>query len=59
MHVARRLDRLPGYAFADMDRLRDERVAAGADVIDFGVGDPTEPTPEGVVRAAEQSLCHQ
>jgi LL-diaminopimelate aminotransferase len=56
MHVARRLDQLPGYAFADMDRLRDERVAAGVDVIDFGVGDPTEPTPEGVVKAAEQSL---
>jgi LL-diaminopimelate aminotransferase len=56
MHIARRLDRLPGYAFADMDRLCEERVAAGADVIDFGVGDPTEPTPEAVVQAAEESL---
>jgi LL-diaminopimelate aminotransferase len=56
MHIARRLDRLPGYAFADLDRLRDERRGAGADVIDFGVGDPTEPTPEGVVRAAALSL---
>ncbi|MHC5210097.1 MAG: aminotransferase class I/II-fold pyridoxal phosphate-dependent enzyme [Planctomycetota bacterium] len=56
MHIAQRLDRLPGYAFADMDRLRDERIGAGADVIDFGVGDPTDPTPEVVVKAAEESL---
>ena len=52
LRTAARLTSLGNYAFAELDRLRDERVAAGADVIDFGVGDPTEPTPEPVVQAA-------
>ncbi len=58
MRTAQRLTGLMGYAFAELDRLRDERLAAGADVIDFGVGDPTEPTPDPVVAAAMESLDH-
>lgn len=53
---SRRIDELPPYAFAELDRLREERAAQGADVIDFGVGDPTDPTPEAVVEAAVRSL---
>jgi LL-diaminopimelate aminotransferase len=56
MKTSARLDALPAYAFAEMDRLRDEQRAAGADVIDFGVGDPTEPTPEPIARAAAEAL---
>ncbi len=56
LRTSARLAALGHYAFAEMDRLREEREAAGADVIDFGVGDPTEPTPEVVVHAAERSL---
>jgi LL-diaminopimelate aminotransferase len=56
LHTASRLAALGHYAFAELDRLREERAAAGADVIDFGVGDPTEPTPEPVVRAAIAGL---
>lgn len=51
-----RLAALTGYAFDELDRLRDARVADGADVIDFGVGDPTEPTPDVVVEAARAGL---
>ena len=56
VRCARRIDDLPPYAFAELDRLREERAAQGADVIDFGVGDPTDPTPELVVEAAVKSL---
>lgn len=56
MKISARLDALPAYAFAELDRLRDERLAAGVDVIDFGVGDPTEPTPEPIARAAANDL---
>jgi len=56
MRPARRLDVAAGYAFAELDALRDRRRAAGADVIDFGVGDPTEPTPELVIEAARRGL---
>lgn len=45
-----------GYAFDELDKLRDARRGAGVDVIDFGVGDPTEPVPEPVVQAASEGL---
>lgn len=54
--IASRLSRLPGYAFDELDRLRVQRVAEGADVIDFGVGDPTEPVPQSVIDAAAAGL---
>jgi LL-diaminopimelate aminotransferase len=51
-----RLASLPGYPFAEIDRqvarLRDE----GHDPVDFGVGDPTEPTPEVVRRAIQEAV---
>jgi len=39
------------YAFAQIDRIKDDLKSRGVDVIDFGVGDPTSPTP-GIVRTA-------
>ena len=50
MRTARRIDAIPPYLFAEIDRKVAERKAAGVDVISFGVGDPDLPTPEfGVV----------
>jgi acetylornithine aminotransferase len=45
------LDRLEQYPFARLDAWRAEACARGIDVIDFGVGDPREPTP-GFIRDA-------
>ncbi len=56
MKTSARLAALPPYAFAELDRLLGERLAAGADVIDFGVGDPLELPPAGVVAAAVTAL---
>lgn len=42
---AARLDRLPPYLFIEIDRKKREAIAAGKDVISFGVGDPDRPTP--------------
>ncbi|GJM20128.1 MAG: LL-diaminopimelate aminotransferase [Planctomycetota bacterium] len=57
MRHAQRLDALAGaYAFAELDRLCAERRADGVDVIDFGVGDPTDPTPDVIVNAARDGL---
>ena len=44
--AAARLDRLPPYAFKAIDDKVRELRAKGIDAIDFGVGDPSEPTPE-------------
>jgi len=48
---ARRLERLPPYLFAQLERKIDEKRAAGMDVISLGIGDPDTPTPAMVVEA--------
>jgi LL-diaminopimelate aminotransferase len=48
---AKRLERLPPYLFAELERKIREKKAAGVDVISLGIGDPDTPTPEAVVEA--------
>jgi len=43
---SRRVSSIGSYAFAEVDRLVEKLRAAGVSPIDFGVGDPTVPTPE-------------
>jgi LL-diaminopimelate aminotransferase len=63
MRTARRIDAIPPYLFAEIDRKIAERRAAGVDVISFGIGDPDLPTPDFVVeelaRAARDPSTHQ
>lgn len=48
------LDELPPYLFVEIDRRKREAIAAGKEVIDFGVGDPDKPTPTFIIdRMAE------
>lgn len=46
---ALRLDELPPYLFIEIDRKKRAAIAAGKDVIDFGVGDPDRPTPQFII----------
>ncbi len=55
MRVARRVESLPLYLFAELDRKIEERRAAGIDVISLGVGDPDHPTPRHIVEALQES----
>jgi len=48
---ARRLDAVPPYLFAELERKIEERQRAGIDVISLGIGDPDLPTPDAVVEA--------
>ncbi len=48
---AERLNRLPPYLFADIDRKKREAEKKGIDVIDLGIGDPDLPTPPHIVAA--------
>ena len=53
----RRVDALPPYAFAEVDRLKLELRRAGEDVIDLGFGNPDVPPPEvAVEKLREASL---
>jgi LL-diaminopimelate aminotransferase len=51
MRPSSRLDRLPPYLFAELERKIAEKRAAGVDVITLGIGDPDTPTPAPVVEA--------
>jgi len=54
MISAARLALLPTYLFVEIDRRKRDSIAAGRDVIDFGVGDPDQPTHGFIVdRMAE------
>ncbi|MCG3136466.1 MAG: LL-diaminopimelate aminotransferase [Phycisphaerae bacterium] len=55
---AQRLEILPPYLFANIDRLKRQVAAAGHDVIDFGVGDPDLPTPRFIIEKLQQAATH-
>lgn len=44
-----RIQALPPYLFAEIDRKKQEVRARGMDIIDLGVGDPDRPTPKFIV----------
>src|SRR3954468_18889074 len=49
-----RLQQLPPYLFAEIDRKKKAALAAGRDVINLGVGDPDRPTPELIIRSLQE-----
>jgi LL-diaminopimelate aminotransferase len=51
MRTAARIDKLPPYLFAEIDRKVSEARARGADIVSFGVGDPDLPSPPHVIEA--------
>ncbi len=50
MHAAKRIEKLPPYLFAEIDKKIAKARAAGVDVISLGIGDPDQPTPDNIVR---------
>jgi LL-diaminopimelate aminotransferase len=63
VRFAKRLDAVPPYLFAELERKIEEREKAGIDVISLGIGDPDLPTPDPVVealaRAVRDPVTHQ
>jgi LL-diaminopimelate aminotransferase len=57
MRVAKRIETLPPYLFASLDRKLAAKRAEGVDVISLGVGDPDLPTPEHVVEAMREAIA--
>ena len=51
MRFAKRLDAVPPYLFAELERKVAQAERAGVDVISLGIGDPDLPTPPAVVEA--------
>ncbi len=55
--MARRIESLPPYLFAELDRKVSAKRAQGVDVISLGVGDPDLPTPRHVVEAMREAVA--
>ncbi|HVT90371.1 MAG TPA: aminotransferase class I/II-fold pyridoxal phosphate-dependent enzyme [Tepidisphaeraceae bacterium] len=47
--VSGRISRLPPYLFARINKMKYDKRVAGVDIIDLGMGNPTDPTPKVVV----------
>jgi len=56
MRPSKRLERIPPYAFAELERKIAEKRAAGVDVISLGIGDPDRPTPPLIVEAMQEAV---
>jgi LL-diaminopimelate aminotransferase len=57
MRFARRLDLVPPYLFAELERKIEEKRGQGVDVISLGIGDPDLPTPDPVIRELERAAA--
>jgi LL-diaminopimelate aminotransferase len=60
---ADRLNALPPYLFAELDRMKAEVAARGIDIISLGVGDPDLPTLPNIIdrlkKAVDNPVHHQ
>src|SRR5215212_3264535 len=56
MRPADRLDRIPPYLFAELERKIARKKEQGVDVISLGIGDPDRPTPALIVDAMQEAV---
>jgi LL-diaminopimelate aminotransferase len=63
IEMAKRIDQIPPYLFAEIDKKKEEMRKKGMDLIDLGIGDPDLPTPKPIIerlkKAAENSKNHR
>jgi LL-diaminopimelate aminotransferase len=61
--TAKRYQQIPPYLFARIDKMKQEAIEKGADIINLGIGDPDLPTPKHIInslcKAAKNPKYHQ
>ncbi|MDP9175503.1 MAG: aminotransferase class I/II-fold pyridoxal phosphate-dependent enzyme [Planctomycetota bacterium] len=53
--VSGRIARLPPYLFGRINKMKYDKRVAGVDIIDLGMGNPTDPTPESVIEKLSEA----
>ncbi len=54
---SKRLEAMPPYMFAELERRVADKRASGIDVISLGIGDPDEPTYPHIVAAMQEAVA--
>ncbi len=54
---AKRIQELPPYLFAEIDRKKRAALARGVDLIDLGIGDPDLPTPGRIIQRLAETAA--
>ena len=53
-----RVNKLPPYVFDEIQKLKIIARRAGEDIIDFGMGNPDQPTPKSIVEKLRESVLN-
>jgi LL-diaminopimelate aminotransferase len=56
MKTAKRMDLIPPYLFAELDKKKAEAISKGVDVINMGIGDPDMPTPNHIIQSMKRAV---
>ncbi len=57
IEYATRIKTLPPYLFAAIDKMKQDAIARGVDIINLGVGDPDLPTPAPIIERLKQAAA--
>ncbi|MEA1924368.1 MAG: LL-diaminopimelate aminotransferase [Candidatus Altiarchaeota archaeon] len=55
MEYANRINKIPPYLFAEIDREIEKKRKVGMDIINLSVGDPDLPTPDNIIEALNKA----
>lgn len=53
---AKRLQVLPPYLFAEIDRIKQKLIQSGKELISLGIGDPDQPTPTFIIDKLKEEI---
>jgi LL-diaminopimelate aminotransferase len=56
MKIAQRIETIPPYLFAEIDKKKEEAIKRGVDIINLGIGDPDQPTPNNIIEKLRESI---
>ena len=56
MKIAQRIETIPPYLFAEIDKKKEEAMKRGVDIINLGIGDPDQPTPNNIIEKLRESV---
>jgi LL-diaminopimelate aminotransferase len=54
---AARVEKIPPYLFARIDKKKSDAQSRGIDLVDFGIGDPDVPTPDHIVKVMQEAVA--